>query len=258
MSTDMLRHETAQRRGPVLALSGALAVLAFGALGAASGLQETVADLTDGFPEALMAFIPADVPGGYVVGEVFNLIAPLALVAFAVMGGASTLAGEEEAGTMAVLASLPVSRRGLLAAKAGALAVSLVLVTAAFVAVALLAEVVFDIGLAAGNVLATGLHLFLLAAFFGAVALATGAVTGNPTLASGVAAALAAVAYVADAMLPLADLDTLAELSPWYYYAGSVPLANGFDPAAAAVLLLLTVVMSTIAVLGFQRRDLRG
>lgn len=258
MSTDVMTHELGTRKGPVLALSAALALFAFGGLGAASGLQETIGDLTDSFPEALSAFIPADVPGGYVVGEVFNLVAPLILIAWTVMTGAALLAGEEEAGTMAVLASMPVSRRALLASKAAALAAGLAAVTAVFAGVVLLAEAAFGIGLTAGNVLATCVHLLLLALFFGVLALAVGAVTGSPGIATGVAGGVAAIAYVSDAMLPLADLDSLARLSPWHYYAGSTPLANGFDALHAVVLAALILVAAIIAVVGLERRDLKG
>lgn len=257
-TTEILRQETTSRRGSVLALSGALGLLVFGALGAAAGLEDTVADLTDGFPETLMAFIPADVPGGYVVGEVFNLIAPLALIAYAVMTGAAAVAGEEEAGTLGMLVSLPVGRRTLLGGKGASLGLGLLLVTGAFCGVALLAEAAFDIGLSTGNVLATCVHLLLLGVFFGAVAFTIGAVSGSSALATGAAGALAAVSYVADSMLPLADLDGLTQLSPWHYYAGSEPLANGFDLVAAAVLVGLTVLLALAAVIGFERRDLRG
>lgn len=258
MSAEILTHELNTRRGPLLALTAALSILAFGALGAAAGLEDTITDLTEGFPEALMAFIPADVPGGYVVGEVFNLIAPLALTAYAVSTGAALLAGEEERGTMAVLSSMPVSRTSLLAWKAISLVLALAAVTAVYAGVALLAEAIFDIGLTTYGVAATGLHLLALATFFGAVTIAVGAWSGNPTIAMGAAGGLAALSYVTDAMLPLADLDSWARLSPWHYYAGNVPLANGVDLGNLAVLVGLAAIAAGAAVVGFNRRDLKG
>lgn len=258
MSTEVLTHELSTRRGPILALAAALSILAFGALAAAGGLQDDLADLTDGFPEALNAFIPSDVPGGYVVGEVFNLIGPLALIAFAVSTGAALVAGEEERGTMAVLSSMPLRRSTLLVAKTAAMLLALAAVTAVFAGVALLAEVTFDIGLTADGVVAACVHLFALAAFFGGVAVTAGAVTGSPTIALGVGGGLAAVSYVSDAMLPLADLDAWARLSPWSYYVDNVPLANGIDVLDLAVLVGLTLLAGAVALAGFTRRDLKG
>lgn len=69
---------------------------------------------------------------------------------------------------------------------------------------------------------------------------------------------MAVVSYLAKSMLPLADLDRWAELSPWYYYAGSEPLANGFDVAHFLVLVGLAVAAFAAALLAFNRRDLRG
>ena len=258
MRAEMVRHEVLGRRGPATALTTALAVLVFAALGAAAGMEQTVADLSEAFPEALTAFIPADVPGGYVVGEVFHLMAPLALVAFAVMSAASMLAGEEERGTMAVLASLPVSRAGVLGAKAVALLAVLTAVAVSFVVVVLLAELALDIGLEPVNTVAAGVHLVVLAAFFGSVALLVGALSGRPSLASGTAGALAVASYVADSMLPLAGLDRFAPLSPWHYYSAAEPLVDGLDLSSLLVLVGLTLIAGLGAFAGYARRDLRG
>ncbi|MGA8851581.1 MAG: ABC transporter permease subunit [Aeromicrobium sp.] len=258
MSADLLTRDLSDRRVPVAAITAGLAIFSIVGLGAASGLEDTVADLTENMPEALTAFIPADVPGGYVVGEVFNLVAPLVLVAYAVMSGASAVAGEEDSGTMSVLISQPVSRTQVLAAKAVGLLTSLLVPIIIFGATALLASNWFDTGLTAGNIAATCLHLFVMAAFFGALALAVGGLTGNPSLAAMVGGAVAAVAYMLDAMLPLADLDGWARLSPWYYYASSTPLANGIEFAHVLVLVAGTAIATAVAFVSFERRDLKG
>lgn len=258
MSTDVLMRDVSDRRIPVLVISAGLAILTVGALGAGSGLQDTIDDLTRDMPEALTAFIPADVPGGYVVGEVFNLIAPLVFVAYAAITGASAVAGEEDRGTMSVLIAQPVSRRQVLAAKAAGLLVALVVPIVIFGATALLASTLFDTGLTLANIAATCLHLLALAAAFGALALAVGGLTGDPSLAAMVAGGAAAVAYVSDSLLPLAGLDGLARFSPWHYYASSTPLANGLDVSHVLILLTLTAVATVAAFVSFERRDLRG
>ena len=95
MSTEVLTKDLRERAVPVTALSVGVALLTVSALGIYSGMSGTLDDLTKKFPKELMSFIGGDAPGGYVVGEVFNLIAPLTLVAYAVLTGASATAGEE-------------------------------------------------------------------------------------------------------------------------------------------------------------------
>ncbi|MGA8211166.1 MAG: ABC transporter permease subunit [Nocardioidaceae bacterium] len=258
MSVDVLRKDLRERTVAVLVLGLAVGVLSLFALGVYAGMSGTLDELTKRFPPELMAFIGGDAPGGYVVGEVFNLIAPLALVTYAVMTGASAIAGEEERKTMGVLLGVPLRRRDLLLSKAVGLSVGLAVATGLFLVATVVASTAFDVGLRTADVAATGAHLGLLALLFGVLALAVGAATGRPALAAGVTGLLAVTSYLADSMLPLVGLERWAELSPWYYYAGSNPLSNGFDLPNAVVLAALTVLALTAAVLAFDRRDLRG
>lgn len=258
MSVELLSKDLSERWAPVAGLAVALAVLAVFALGIGAGLEDTIAGLTAGFPAALTAFIPAGVPGGYVVGEIFNLIAPLAVVAYAILAGAAASAGEEQAGTMSMLSAQPVTRRAILGWKAAGLAIALIGVLVVFGAATAAAATGFGIELTVANIAATCLHLLLLAALFGAVALAVGAATGSPSAAAGAAGALAVASYLTNAMLPLAGWDGWARLSPWHYYASNVPLANGIDPAHLLVLAVLTAIAMTVAVVSFDHRDLKG
>jgi ABC-2 type transport system permease protein len=258
MSSAVLTKDLAERRLPVLVLGGILAVFTVAALAISAGMADTIADLTEGFPDALNAFIGADVPGGYVVGEAFNLIAPLALVTYAVLTGAAAVAGEEEKGTMDLLAAQPVTRRAILAQKAGGLAIALICSVALFGVGAAASSALFGIGVATTGIVATCVQLLLLAAAFGAVTLAAGAATGKPSLAAGVGGVAAAISYVTNAMLPLAGLDGWARLSPWHYYSGSNPLLNGLNLAHVLALGVLTVGALAVAFVAFERRDLKG
>lgn len=258
MAADLLTRDLDERRRTAAGLAGGLVVLAAAALAISVQLEDSIAALTNGFPAALTAFIPAGVPGGYVVGEVFNLIAPVALVGYAVVTGAAAVAGEETAGTMSMLIAQPVSRRAVVGWKAAGLGATLMLVIGVFGAAVAVTSAVSGIGLTAANVAATCLHLFLLAGFFGLLALALGATTGHVSLAAGAAGATALVSYVANAMLPLAGMAGWARLSPWHYYAANIPLSNGVDPANLAVLIVMSGLALGAAVIGFSRRDLRG
>lgn len=258
MSAEVYRHDLVERRTTTLVLSVGLAVLAASLLSVSAGLGDTITQITEDMPEALTAFIGGEAPGGYVVAELFELIAPLALVAFAVTGGAATLAGEESRGTMALLAAQPVSRTRVLLGKAASLLTSLASAGALLFVAVTVSAVAFGIELEAGAVAAACLHLVALAALFGGVALAVGSATGRQDLAVAVAGALALTSYLGSAMLPLAGLDGWAELSPWSWYAGGEVLATGVDTAGLAGLAGLTAVAVAAAFLTYPRRDLRG
>ena len=53
-------------------------------------------------------------------------------------------------------------------------------------------------------------------------------------------------------------LDWLKYLSPFYYYAGHDPLTQGIDGGDLAVLGVAAIVLTALAMVAFERRDLRG
>jgi ABC-2 type transport system permease protein len=256
--SELLRHELRERRWSALILGLIVAGMGVFIFALTAGLSKAIADLTHSFPQALTAFIGGGGAGGYAVGELFNLIAPAALVGYAVAVGASTIAREEEKGTMSMLSAQPITRMSIVTSKALALLASLVGATALLWVGAAISSSVYNIGLDLSGLTAICVHLLFLAVTFGAIALAAGGLTGNPGLASGIAGALAVAAYAANAMLPLAKLGDWAKLSPWYYFAGSNPLTNGIDGWHLLVLVGVAAVAVVVAYLGFTRRDLKG
>jgi ABC-2 type transport system permease protein len=59
-------------------------------------------------------------------------------------------------------------------------------------------------------------------------------------------------------MLSIADLDGWARISPWYYYSGGSPLANGIDYSHVALLAALAAASAMVGRLLLVRRDLKG
>ena len=65
--------------------------------------------------------------------------------------------------------------------------------------------------------------------------------------------------FLINGFAPLVDgLDWLKYLSPFYYYAGHDPIANGVDVGDLVVLGAATIVLTVVAVGGLRRRDLRA
>lgn len=195
--------------------------------------------------------------GALAYGAMYNFIAAFVLAGIAISIGAAAIAGEEQRGTFGLLLGNPVSRRGVLASKA-----------AAMVLLVSIMGVILWLGAVASAAITdtdtTGLHLgaisiavTLNALLYGALALAVGAVSGKRSLASGVSAGVMIVGYLAASLLPLADMEGLAQVFPWYYYSASSPLNDGLDMGHVAVLAGLTVLFLVVAWLGVQRRDLK-
>lgn len=258
MQADVLVRDVQERRNGVVGLSTGLILAALLILGLTSTMSDTLLALTDDMPEAMLAFVGTSAVGGYAVGELFNLLAPAALVGYAVVSGAGAIAREEEVGTLGLLSAQPVTRMRIAVSKAVGLLGGLVTATAVFFAAVAISEWIFDIGLSMSLVAATCLHLLMLSITFGAIAFAAGAATGRPGPAAGATGGLALAAYISSALLPLADRAEWAKVSPWYYYSGGEPLANGVEPTHLLVLAGITAVALVVAGWAFTHRDLRG
>lgn len=238
-----------------------------GLLGLALGpmfvpMQDSIGTMMEMVPEEFMSFFgDADMatPSGFLNGEMYSAMAPAAIILVALMSASKALAGEIEAGSMGLLAANPVSRRRLALDKAVAM---LVHVVAASLLVGLGVWVgvrIADLDIGLAHVLAISLHLALLGAASGALALLMSVITGRRTLSLLAAAAAAFVAYVLASFLPLsASLEGLVGLSPWYHYNGSDPLANGVAWVSAGILAALTGVLLVLSTWLFERRDIPG
>lgn len=214
----------------------------------------------DAFPPELMAALGmADVtsPAGYLGSTTYGILGPVLSIIFGTTLGARAIAGDEDAGRLEVLMAHPVERWSIVAQRAAAILVALslagVALYLAMLAISGPAELT-DIGPA--NLAAATLQLVLLAAVFAMLALAVGAVTGKPGLATGSVALVAVTTYFANTLGPTTDyLAWTQKVSPFYYYSGGQPLVNGLQVADALVLAIAATVLAVVAVAGFVRRD---
>jgi ABC-2 type transport system permease protein len=71
-----------------------------------------------------------------------------------------------------------------------------------------------------------------------------------------VSAAVAVVAYLASGVFPQVEgLAWTRDVSPWHWYVGGDPLANGVQAGGALLLLGATVVLVAAGTWAFNRRD---
>jgi ABC-2 type transport system permease protein len=196
---------------------------------------------------------------GWFRSEIGAIYGPLVIGALAITGASAATAGEEEERILALVLAHPIRRSRLIASKATAIG-GIVLI----IALATWAGLIIGVALAGGGI--TIAHMAALAvqlAFFGfatgAVAIALGAATGRRSLTTGVAAGVGIVGWLINSFVPLLSaISWLKYLSPYYYYAGQDPLTRGVDIPGIVVLGVVTVLLTALAMVGIDRRDLRA
>ena len=216
-------------------------------------------EVIDAFPTEILEAMGWDdiaSPAGYLGSTVFGLVVPILTVIFAIAVGARFLAGDEEAGTMELTLTHPVSRASLVLQRAGAaLLAGLGAGVVVCVAVLALASPV-GLDVPASRIIAASFSLALLAVAFAMLAIALGAWIGRRGIVLGVCSAVAVFAYFASTVLTTVDgFEWVDKTSLFFYYGGQEILENGLSIGNMVVLVIVSTVLLVGAVLGFQRRD---
>ena len=194
---------------------------------------------------------------GFLHIELFSMILPALIIAFAAGMASGFTAGEESRGTIDVLLSYPVSRRRVVLEKVAAVVLACVVAAAVVWVMAIAGAAASGSELPGDKLAAALVMLVLLGLDFGALALAISAYSGNRAAAIGVAVALMVVMYLIDALAAIVDsLNALRPLSLFRYYMGNDPLRNGIGLADVAVLLGVAAVLLVVSLVAFERRDL--
>jgi ABC-2 type transport system permease protein len=239
-------------------LGMAAVILMVGALFPAVGDSIGKLDLPKGVAELLGGADYATIRG-WMRSEIGAVYGPLVIGAIAITGAAGATAGEEEAGILGLVLAHPIARSRLMLEKAGAVAAHVGIVALGTFAGLVAGVAVAGGGIATGDTAALALHLAFFGLVTGAVALALAGATGRRAVAAGGAAAFGVLGFLINGFAPLVDGVTwLKYASPFYYYAGHDPLANGVDLSDLAVLAAATAVLIAVAALTFGRRDVRG
>lgn len=237
---------------------GSLASMAIAVALMFGGLQDTLQDLSESVPAGVAGLYGSGdlgTPVGWINAEMVSIVLPAVMIAVAVMLGVGAVAGEQKHHTLDLLLSAPVTRGRVVIEKAAALAVVVVGIGVLGGLGMAAGSALGGLGIGAADIAAAVSHATLLALFFGALALAVGAVTSAQT-ATRVAAIAALLSYMMQAFLPSsAALKDVAVVSPWHYFSSSTPLANGVDVAHLLVLALLAALALAAALVLVNRRE---
>lgn len=214
-------------------------------------------DLPEGFRELMGVPEGADA-ASLSYNVVLGFAGALTLAGMAVSIGSAGIAGEERNGTLGLLLANPKTRTHVLFSKAASIPLLIGAATAVLWGAGRLIPLILGVEIGGTHVGAMHVHLGVNSVFYGFMAMAIGAWTGNRSVASGVTAAVMVLSYFAVGLLPLVDgLANGAKAFPWYYFSSSDPLVNGISWSHLAVLVSGTVVMAVAAFVGVNRRDLR-
>ncbi len=226
------------------------------------GVGDKMGELIKAFPEEILAMVGgADYarPTGFYHGEIFSILAPVAVAIVAIGMAARALAGEERERTMGLLLANPVSRARVVLSKAGAMVIMVIAACAVTFVGVVCGDLMGGTDLVYSNVAAICTHLAAFSVLMGALALFAGALTGASRAAIATGTLVMTVAFGVANFLPLSETwGGWAKASPFYYYANHLPLDNGFAWGYIGVLAAASAVFVALSVWAFQRRDLKG
>jgi ABC-2 type transport system permease protein len=196
---------------------------------------------------------------GWFRSEIGAIYGPLVIAALAITGASAATAGEEEDRILTLVLAYPIKRSRLVAAKAAAIAAIVLIIALAAWAGTIFGVAVGGGGISVGHITAFSMQLAFFGFATGAVALALGAGTGRRTLATGIAAGTGIVGWLLNGFAPLVSaVAWLKYLSLFYYYGGHDPLTRGVDIIDILVLGAFTLLLTALAMVGIERRDLRA
>jgi ABC-2 type transport system permease protein len=198
---------------------------------------------------------------GYVASTVTNLI-PVILCVYAVINGTGTLVGEEDNGRLEMIVALPIPRWQIVAVKAVALGIALLLIlaitaTGAALTLAALGSQVET------QVTPVDLFFSLLAAWplalaFAMISLFLGAFGPSRRMASMLATVVVIASYLGSNLTGMiSSLEAVEALFLFHFYeATAEALEKGQQVGSMLVLLAVALVAFGLAVFFFQRRDI--
>jgi ABC-2 type transport system permease protein len=197
---------------------------------------------------------------GFVSAEMFTFM-PILLGIYAIINGTGTLAGEEDSGTLEPLMALPIPRWQLVATKALALGLALLLILLIISAGEVIALNALPAdtdlgGVEAADLVVTTLAVWPLIMVYAMLSLFLGAFMPSRRLASTVATIVLIATYLGNNLVDMVNfLETIQPLFPFNYFSGQSVLESGVGTGDSLVLLGATALFFVLALVSFQRRN---
>lgn len=198
---------------------------------------------------------------GYFASTVLQFFAVIFAI-YAVVNGTATLAGEEDAGTLELLAAMPLSRVQLVLSKALAMIASaafILVISGAFVmaGVAMVAAQV-DINITPTDAIPAVWNSAPITICFMMISLFLGAWLPNRRIAATVGTVVIIFSYFGSNLSGMIEsIEPLGPYLPFYYYKATADIfTSGVVWEDVWTLLATAAVFLGLAILAFQRRNL--
>lgn len=237
---------------------GLLIISLFPTFGDAAGYAEVVENLPPIFEAFLGELASLSTPAGFLAAEHFSLMYPIMLTVLAVSLANGSIAKEEDAGTLELVLSRPVSRTSFVLQKVAAMyTILLVVGTANFLGI-IAGPYVVEVELVTSNIWWASLGGVLVAGVFAGVVLFLSALTNSRGLTSAITVLLLIVSFFINSFALVVDwLEPFQKASVFYYYNVLDTLMNGVTLSNIVVLSIVCLVFVPLAVLAFRKRDIR-
>ena len=195
-------------------------------------------------------------PGGWLNGNIYGNFFPLIMLLLTIGYGAACLAGQDEDGTLAHMAVLPVTRRAIVLQKVLAMALQTLLLAAVVTACVLIGRS-FQLTIGTGDAVSIAAGRAIMGLDFGMVTMAVGAATRRRGTALGAGAGLAAASYLISSLATtIPAIRPGRYLSLFYWSAGNDQISNGVTSAGFAVLIAVGLCALAAALVAFRGADL--
>lgn len=256
----VFNRSVADRMGLTLWIGIGIGLMSFMVAAMYSSLEATLRDFDlGGAMEAFLFGSDIASPVGWLSTEMYSMMVPMAIVALAVIDGGRLFAGEEEGRSIGLLAANPLGRTRLLAEKVGGMVVHVALASVLTGVLLWAGVAAFSLDVEVENIAATHLHLAMLGIMFGGGILVASAALARRIPAMLAVAGFAGVAFIVATFMPIFEgYAEWAKVSPWYFFYGNNPLANGVNWTDIAVMAVISAGLYVLGWFIYLRRDLPG
>lgn len=194
--------------------------------------------------------------GGWLNGNIYANFFPLIMLLMTIGYGAAALAGQDEDGTLALMAVLPIRRRTILFQKVWAMALQAIFL-AVPVTICVLIGRGFQLTVGAGDAVAISAAVMLMGLDFGLITMALGTATGRRGTALGTGAGLAAASYLLSSLAStISGIGPGRYLSLFYWAVGNDQISRGVSLGDFTVLIAVGLCALVTAAAAFRRADL--
>ena len=259
MPADITRLELRLRRRSAIGYSAGLALYTLAVVALYPSFKNSTSlDSLSGSTAAALFGVTGQLtsPGGWLNGNIYSNFFPLVMLLLTIGYGAACLAGQNEDGTLALTAALPIRRRTIVFQKTWAMALQALLLAAA-VTVCIIIGRGFQLTVSPGNAIAIAVALTLMGLDFGLITMAIGAATSRRGTALGIGTGLAAASYLLSSLAStISGIRPGRYLSLFYWSVGNDQISKGDSITDFTVLIVTGLCALIAAVAAFRQADL--